>query len=851
MAGGALRNPHAHMTCMILAAFPCNYSSKSMLGIIGQLLVLTSFVACLLAGFAYVRETQWGADDIAWKSVGRWSWGLSAAAGITAFGLLMYLFITQQYQFALVYQNASNEMPFIYQFSATWASQEGSFLLWIALTGLMGLAVIWRTGGYEAPVMAVFALCQFFLLSMVAGLQFGNLAIGSSPFAMLAERFADAPIFQSNPDFVPPNGTGLNDLLQNPWMAIHPPMMFVGFTAMLVPFAFAIAALWKRKYTEWVRPALPWTLFAVCMLGIGIAMGGYWAYVTLSFGGYWAWDPVENSSLVPWIVGIAAFHTMLIQKKSGHGHKAALFLSILAFILVVYSTFLTRSNVLEDLSVHSFVDLGLTSQLLVWIGTMTVVGFGLFAYRYSELPTPKKEPNTLSREFMIFSGAMLMCAMAAVILLGTSSPIIGHLFRESPATVPIEFYNKWTLPMAVVMAFLIGIGQLFWWNKMDVDSINRAVMKPMGLAVVVTLAVMVFTPFVEYSISFPETSPAERMSEAGFTASLAEFWEIYGQGLLLLLLLFTSLFAFFGNGAVLLRLLRGNPRMAGGAVTHIGFAIMVIGIITSSAFERPLPLQLGAAGQGQNESRTNFVAVKGETRLINGYEVTYHGQRSIEQGRTAYEVEFTDPRGRNFTVSPVAYFSEEMDQWIRHPEVKKYAEQDLFIAVTPKQATGSGEEDATNQLALERGEAVRLADGDYVVRFEGFESNVAPDEMATASEITVVAVVEMTHEPTGDVRTLRPTYTITEDRRVISDVVRVDAWDVGVSFTGMSVDSGEVNLTFDGVEVEPEDWVLIDAREKPLISLVWIGFIMLSFGFGIAIWRRAQDFKISRERGSV
>ena len=820
-----------------------------MLGIIGQFVILTALVACILAGFAYFREAQFGADEISWRSVGRWSWGVSAVAAATAFGLLMYIFLTQQYQFALVYQNASNEMPFIYQFSATWASQEGSFLLWIMLTGFMGLAVIWRTGNYEAPVMAVFALCQFFLLSMVSGLQFGNLAIGSSPFTMLAERFADAPIFQTNPDFVPPNGTGLNDLLQNPWMAIHPPMMFVGFTAMLVPFAFAIAALWKRKYTEWVRPALPWTLFAVCMLGIGIAMGGYWAYMTLSFGGYWAWDPVENSSLVPWIVGIAAFHTMLIQKKSGHGHKAALFLSILAFILVVYSTFLTRSNVLEDLSVHSFVDLGLTQQLLVWIGTMAVVGFGLFAYRYRELPTPNREPNTLSREFMIFCGAMLMCAIGAVILLGTSSPIIGHLFRDSPATVPVEFYNRWTLPMAIGLTFLIAVGQLFWWNKMDVDSINRAIMKPMALAVIATVAVMIFTPFVEYSIRFPEDTSTLAM-EAGWLPNLGEFWAIYGQGLLLLLLLFGSFFAIFGNGAVLWRLMRGNPRMAGGAVTHIGFGIMLIGIITSSAFENPLPLQQGAAGQGQDETRTNFVAVKDEPRMINGYEVTYHGQREVERGRTEYKVEFTDPRGRNFTVAPVAYFSEEMDQWIRHPEVQKYVEHDLFIAVTPKQATGSGEDDATNELTMEQGEAVRLADGDHSVRFVRFESDVAPEDMATSSEISVVAVLEMTRESTGETSELRPVYRIKEDRSVEYEEARVDAWDIGVMFTGMSVDSGEITLRFDGVDVEPEDWVLIDAREKPFISLVWIGFIMLSFGFGIAIFRRAQDWKISRSRES-
>jgi cytochrome c biogenesis factor len=156
-------------------------------------------------------------------------------------------------------------------------------------------------------------------------------------------------------------------------------VLFLGFSAMVVPFAFAVAALWKKRYTQWVRPALPWTLFAVMSLGVAIAMGGYWAYVTLSFGGYWAWDPVENSSLVPWLLGVAAFHTMLVQKKSGSSQKASLILSIAAYLFVVYSTFLTRSGILGDVSVHSFVSLGLYNQLLIWIAVMGALGIGLFA----------------------------------------------------------------------------------------------------------------------------------------------------------------------------------------------------------------------------------------------------------------------------------------------------------------------------------------------------------------------------------------------------------------------------------------------------------------------------------------
>src|SRR5690606_7323972 len=172
---------------------------------------------------------------------------------------------------------------------------------------------------------------------------------------------------------------------------IHPPTLFIGFASMIVPFAYAVAGLWTRRYTEWVRPALPWALFSTVILGIGIMLGGYWAYVTLSFGGYWAWDPVENSSLVPWIVAVAAVHTMIAQKKSRSNHRAAILLSIVAYMLIIYSTFLTRSGILGDISVHSFVDLGLSNQLLIWILAMAIVGFGLYAARHRELPVPERE----------------------------------------------------------------------------------------------------------------------------------------------------------------------------------------------------------------------------------------------------------------------------------------------------------------------------------------------------------------------------------------------------------------------------------------------------------------------------
>jgi len=178
---------------------------------------------------------------------------------------------------------------------------------------------------------------------------------------------------------------------------IHPPILFAGFSLMTVPYCFAMAALWKRKYNEWVGPALPWTLTANVILLTAIFLGGYWAYITLSFGGYWAWDPVENASLVPWLIGTAGIHTMIIQRKSSVAQKSSIIFALLAYVAVVYETFLTKSGILADSSVHSFTDLGLYNQLLAFMIVITGLGLGMFIWRYKELPSQKKESQILSR----------------------------------------------------------------------------------------------------------------------------------------------------------------------------------------------------------------------------------------------------------------------------------------------------------------------------------------------------------------------------------------------------------------------------------------------------------------------
>jgi len=815
-----------------------------MLGTIGKLLILISLVAGVLSGLTFLRSSKLDDRVLEWKRIGRYSWWVLTFGVLASLGLLMYLNITHAFEYAYVYENTALDLPLDYLIAASWAGQEGSFLLWIVMNALVGVAVMRFAKEYESPVMTVIALCQVFLITMIAGLQIGPLPIGASPFATLVEKFPTAPMIQAG--IIPTDGQGLNDLLQNYWMVIHPPVLFSGFAAMIVPFAFAITALWKRQYTEWVRPALPWSIFAILALGVGIALGGYWAYITLNFGGYWAWDPVENSSLVPWIIGIAAVHTMIVQKRSGHSHKAALFLTILAYILVVYSTFLTRSGILGDISVHSFVDLGLYNQLLIWILTMALLGFGLFFARMHELPKPTKEPEMLSREFMIFAGAMILTGVALVVLLGTSAPIIGRLFRDSPSTVPIAFYNKWALPLTIVFLFLAGLGQLFWWNKMNVETVNKVLFRPIVLASISTIAVFFLTPFriraAEAAAFADASSPV--MNQAGVFGSLLDSWSQHGPYLLMLVLVFVAFFALYGNAEVMWKIARGNLKLAGGAASHIGFAIMVLGIVASSGLSNPI----GRNGAQIGDSRDNFILALGETRTEQGYDITYTGHGVSEEGLPTYLLDFTDPHGREFSLAPVVYESNR-GQWIQNPDLKTYFEKDIFVAVSPSIMFGTSNN--SGQITIARGDSVFLGTNEYLLEFLEFDLNVDEEFIGDSTEVAVGAILRLTDLLSGETRELNPVYIIRDDRSLDYVQNTITDWEITVAFTGMNVDSGSINLAIEGVSMDPEDWLVVQAYEKPFINLVWFGFMFLSLGFVLSVFRRASDQKLASKRSAA
>jgi cytochrome c-type biogenesis protein CcmF len=285
--------------------------------------------------------------------------------------------------------------------------------------------------------------------------------------------------------------------------------------------------------------------------------------------------------------------------------------------------------------------------------------------------------------------------------------------------------------------------------------------------------------------------------------------------------------------------------MIGGALAHGGFAIMMLGIIASSAFSNPIGRN---AGVQMGDSRDNFILERGQTRTINEYTVTYHGQSTSPDGHPSYQLTFVDPNGRSFNVDPVVYKSNS-EQWIQHPDVTKFVEKDIFVAVSPNVMFDSDTGGDGQELTLSRGDSVRVgSDPAYGVAFVAYDMNVDHEAMEDSSEVAVGAIIDVVNLSTNETRRVRPLYRVTTDRSVQLDESTIEEWGLTIAFTGMNVDTGQIGVRVSGVESAVEDWVVVQAYEKPMIALVWIGFILLTIGFLIAIYRRIDEERFEHKR---
>lgn len=833
-----------------------------LIGDLGHLFVITSFVSSLVCAFAYFKARSKSdlAEKQSWIVNGRISFYVHIGSVLGVVITLFAIIYNHYFEYHYAYSHSSLNLPGQYMISCFWEGQEGSFLLWMFWQALLGAIVIATQKQWEPSVMVIVALVQGFLASMILGvvIPFLNVKIGSSPFILLRDAIQD-PIFLTNRNFVPADGNGLNPLLQNYWMVIHPPTLFLGFALTLFPFAFCLAGLWDKKYSEWVKPALPWTLLGGGILGLGILMGGYWAYETLNFGGYWNWDPVENAVYVPWLILIASMHTMITYKNSSTALKTSVILVISVFILILYSTFLTRSGILGDASVHSFTDLGLSGQLLIYFLFFVVASIALIVVRWKHIPTSDKEVVTYSREFWIFLGATILCLMGFQVLVPTSFPVwnalVGFFGGTSNIATPadqIGFYSGFQIWFAAAVAIVSGTGQFFWWRKMDKGAFKKEVM-PVILISLILFAIMI---------------AVGRVTNPSYMA-----------------LALAGTYLVVSNGRILVSLLKANPKLSGGAVAHIGVGMMLLGMMFSAGQSKVVSLNNNALiikkDLGTEFNRDNLFLFINEPRVMADYQIEYRGERlelrnksgfvkkndvlptfktdvvvakkdvyfdgrklynkldtfEIYPENTYYEIELRKNDRLAATLFPRVQVNDRMGGFIASPDIKKDARRDIYTHV-------SGYPNPEEPVDWSAQEDVKVSIGgkffvnDYVAELEDVHTidSIFGTKVA-AEDIAVQARVKIQGEREEYIA--EPIFLI-ENRQEVR-VMPVEINDLGVKLVLMNIHPETNSFTF-GVTTRQKDWVVIKAKEFPLINVLWMGTGILMIGFFVALVRRFKDY---------
>ena len=495
--------------------------------------------------------------------------------------ILTQLLMTSNFDVDYVAHYTSQETPLIYKFTALWAGQSGSLLFWLFILSLYAIIAILQNQRSQLKlmpwVMIVLVTVQLFFLILV--------------------NFITNPFAPTETDFVIANGLGLNPLLQNATMAIHPPMLYLGFVGFTVPFAFSIAAMAQRDMNAlWMRTVRQWLLFVWLMLSIGVMLGGWWAYQELGWGGYWAWDPVENASFMPWLAGTALLHSIMIQEKKDMLKVWNMVLIIITFTLCIFGTFLTRSGVMS--SVHSFTASSLGPIFLGFVFFILVVSFGLMSQRMQLLRSKKRIESFSSRESGFLFNNVVFIVMCFAVLWGTLFPVISEAVRGTKITVGAPFFNQINIPIGLVLLCLTGIGPLLVWRKTSKQSFIRNFTTPVIVGLVMALVLYITNIRGYVLISFSLSVFVLTTISLEFARGIRSRITVHKEN---------PLTAFW-------RLLRKNRSRYGGYIVHVGIVFMFIGF-TGHAFD----------------SEKEFGLKKDETNHLSGYTFVLQNIREEER----------------------------------------------------------------------------------------------------------------------------------------------------------------------------------------------------------------------------
>jgi cytochrome c-type biogenesis protein CcmF len=622
---------------------------------LGQILSWIAFLAALVAGLAFLaaaggREGAWQPARIAYRV--QWA----ALLGATAF--LWYILFTHQFQFQYVASYSSRAMPARYIYAAFWGGQEGTFLLWALITCTLGLVMMRLKHALTAPAM-------FFLnLPLI---MLGLVTVMRGPFLTFpGGRF-------------PVDGQGLNPLLQDPWMTIHPPVLFTGFSSLVAPFAIAMAGLVRRDYDGWVKVVMPWAVFSLGILATGFIMGGVWAYKVLGWGGYWGWDPVENGSFIPWLSNIALVHGLLVQRVTGSLRRTNFFFAVTSYVLVLYASFLTRSGVLADFSVHSFVNLGLNGFLLSFLFMVMLVGYGMLIFRLRDIPGPPQPLGNFSRESMMWLGQLVFMLMCALITVGMSAPLLTRLVGPA-SNVQTSYYNLVNAPLAIAMGLLLGIAPLMRWRRQEVRPFVTAALPAVVAALVVTV--------VAVALGVRDPIP--------------------------MLVLFGAAFALAANTVVTVRGFRAGWKHGVAYLGHLGAAMLLIGIIASSGYGRSVQVQLP----------------EGQERAALGYRLRFEGMRQDREGKDHAMIAVNAPE-RRFEALPYMFWSEFNQGYMKKPHIERFITHDIYISPLDM----AGADPGAKGVWFEKGETKQIGQVKYT--FVDFDRQMGTDLVRVAARMRV------------------------------------------------------------------------------------------------------------------
>jgi len=750
-------------------------------GVTGHILIYIALLTAACSAIIYFYNS-YREDKLLTIKTANTFFNFHVSSLIGAALVMYYILFNHYYEYKIAWQYTSNDMPARYIFSCLWASEDGSFITWALLQAFVGILLLQTISStWKASVMGVFSLSQFMLTTLIAGIHIFGFTIGSNPFSLLREATENlqSTFFQNAQymNFIN-DGNGMNPMLKNFWMISHPPFLFLGYSLTLVPFAFAVSGFMKKKYSEWLQPAFPWMIAALLILGTGIILGAAWAYESLPFGGFWSWDPIENASLLPWLLLIASIHIFFVAKKTGSYIRETYILSVLPYLLVLYASFLTKSGILADTSVHAFTDNGKFAHLLFFLFLFLIISF---FYLFKNKKSTFKE-NTVfryDRSLMLLIGVIVILFSAFQIFFITSIPVINKIFNlnlASPADKN-EYFIKWQTPFMALIILFISIAQYFKYGTNTLTNILKLII-PFIISFIVFAGVYYFLP---QNISW--------------------------------IILTSIFFLLFSIAASIDHYLKRLNKRA--ALVHFGFSVFLLGIVISFSCKTTIS--------------ENIRLTKNISTSMDNYLVTYKN-KAVQDNKIFFNINFQPVKSTNsYILSPFVSFSSRFGT-LYEPAIKHLPQKDIFAFLTYADISDiNHEKENYKEFEIGLKDTIIFQNNkiilDTILVDKGLQtSDNSISKLKLTAEISIINNNGKKNISTID-------YIIRNDS-VYRKETEIKDFGLKLIFNNISQKPQHIIIGLKNCE---QDFIVIKATTYPFINLIWIGILTLIVGLIISI----------------